>query len=120
MFARGLSTRDVEEAFRDEAGTSLLSRTAVSEVTERLWEEYEAFATRDLGDLDLIYLFVDGVAERLRPGQKREAVLCGWGIDREGKTHLIHLAPRTGSSPRHPDRPTCSSDSSRKIAVGRW
>jgi transposase-like protein len=95
MFARGFSTRDVEDAFRDEAGQVMLSRTAVSEVTEKLWEEYEAFATRDLSDLDLVYLFLDGVAERLRPGQKREAVLCAWGIDQEGKKHLIHLAPGT-------------------------
>jgi len=30
MFARGLSTRDIEAAFRDGEGRSLLSRTAVS------------------------------------------------------------------------------------------
>jgi hypothetical protein len=35
MFARGLSTRDIEAAFRDAEGRSLLSRTAVSQVTER-------------------------------------------------------------------------------------
>ena len=45
MYARGLSTRDIESTFADEHGRSLLSRTAVSEVTERLWAEYEAFAT---------------------------------------------------------------------------
>src|SRR5215831_12957177 len=51
MFARGLSTRDIEAAFRDASGASVLSRTAVSQVTERLWREYEAFAGRlsDLG-----------------------------------------------------------------------
>ena len=43
-----LSTRDIEATFRGEDGRSLLSRTAVSEVTEQLWEEYEAFAMRDL------------------------------------------------------------------------
>ena len=47
MFARRLSTRDIEAAFRDDSGTSVLSRTAVSQVNERLWQEYEAFATRD-------------------------------------------------------------------------
>ena len=36
MYARGLSTRDIEAAFRDASGASLLSRTAVSQVTERL------------------------------------------------------------------------------------
>ena len=30
MYARGLSTRDIEAAFRDETGTSVLSRSAVS------------------------------------------------------------------------------------------
>jgi putative transposase len=33
MFARGLSTRDIEAAFRDDTGASMLSRTAVSQVT---------------------------------------------------------------------------------------
>ena len=39
MYARGLSTRDIEACFQDEKGRSLLSRTAVSEVTERLWAQ---------------------------------------------------------------------------------
>jgi len=95
MFARGLSTRNIEALFSDEDGKSLLPRTAVSELTERLWEEYEAFATRDLSDHKLLYLFVDGVAERLRPGQRREAVLCAWGIDEEGHKVLLHLSPGT-------------------------
>lgn len=95
MFARGLSTRNIEALFSDEDGKSLLPRTAVSEITERLWEEYEVFATRDLSEHKLLYLYVDGVAERLRPGQRREAVLCAWGIDEEGHKVLIHLSPGT-------------------------
>ena len=39
----------------------MLSRTAVSQVTERLWQEYEAFAGRDLSEFAVAYLFVDGV-----------------------------------------------------------
>ena len=95
MYARGLSTRDIEAAFSDEEGRSLLSRSAMSEVTEKLWEEYEAFATRDLSEHKLLYLFVDGVAERLRPGLAREAVLCAWGIDEEGRKVLLGLSPGT-------------------------
>jgi hypothetical protein len=53
----------------------LLSSTAVSEVTERLWAQYEAFASRDLSEFEVIYLFVEGIAERLPLGQPREAVL---------------------------------------------
>jgi putative transposase len=40
MYARGLSTRDVEECFRDKAtGELLISRSAVSEITDQLWED---------------------------------------------------------------------------------
>lgn len=95
MFARGLSARDIEAAFRDADGASLLSRTAVSQVTERLWQEYEAFATRDLSEFPVAYLFVDGIAERLHAGMAREAVLCAWGITEDGRKVLLHLAPGT-------------------------
>ncbi len=37
LYARGLSTRDIEDAFTDQRGRRLLSRAAVSEITERLW-----------------------------------------------------------------------------------
>ena len=95
LYARGLSTRDIEAVFADETGTSLLSRTAVSEITERLWAEYEAFASRDLSEFEVVYLFVDGIAERLHLGQPREAVLAAWGILADGKKALLHLAPGT-------------------------
>jgi transposase-like protein len=93
LFARGLRTRDIEAAFGDGDGQSLLSRTAVSQVTERLWPEYEAFATRDLSEFVVAYLVVAGVAERLHAGMPREAVLCAWGITEEGRQVLLHLAP---------------------------
>jgi transposase-like protein len=95
MYARGLSTRDIEAVFTDTDGRSLLSRSAVSEITERLWAEYEAFASRDLTEFEVAYLFVDGIAERLHLGQPREAVLAAWGILRDGKKALLHLAPGT-------------------------
>ena len=53
-YVRGLSTRDIEAAFTDEDGVCLLSRSGVSEVTEVLWEEYEAFQQRDLRDIPVL------------------------------------------------------------------
>ena len=91
MLARGLSVRDIEDAFKDESGRLLLSRTAVSEIGQRLWEDYREFATRDLGEHDIAYLFVDGIAERIRPGQRREPVLAAWGHDAGGAKVLLHL-----------------------------
>ena len=91
MLARGLSVRDIEDAFRDESGRLLLSKTAVAEMGEQLWEDYQAFKSRDLGEYEIAYLFIDGIAERLRPGQKREPVLAAWGFTLYGRKVLLHL-----------------------------
>lgn len=95
LYARGLSVRDIERAFTDERGACVLSRSAVSAVTERLWEDYQAFAGRDLSEFKVLYLFVDGIAERLHLGQPREAVLAAWGITATGQKVLLGLAPGT-------------------------
>ena len=91
LYARGLSTRDIEDAFTDETGGRLLSRAAVSEITEKLWTEYEDFCKKDLSEHVIVYLFVDGIAERLRPGHRREAVLAAWGIGEDGRKSLLGL-----------------------------
>ncbi len=91
LLARGLSVRDIEDAFKDETGRLLLSKTAVSEIGARLWADYQEFCRRDLGEHEIIYLFVDGIAERIRPGQKREPVLAAWGIASDGKKVLLGL-----------------------------
>lgn len=47
MYARGLSTRDIEDALREiGCGRPLLSRSSVSRLSEALWEECEAFDQR--------------------------------------------------------------------------
>ena len=91
LYARGLSTRDIEDTFTDPQGRRLLSRAAVSEITERLWEDYAAFTKRDLAEHRVVYLYVDGIAERLRAGLPREAVLAAWGIGADGRKVLLHL-----------------------------
>jgi putative transposase len=98
MFARGCSYRDIEDTFRGADGRSLLSRTALTQVTEALWREYEEFATRDLSEVRPLYLFFDGIAERLRVGAPREAILVAWAITWEGAKVLLHVAPGTKES----------------------
>jgi putative transposase len=92
MYARGLSTRDVEDAFRDATGELLISKSAVSEITDRLWEDYQAFITRDLSKVEVEYMFVDAVFESLRRHGAKEALLVGWCIASDGGKHLLHLA----------------------------
>jgi len=102
MYARGLSTRDVEEALTDATGECILGRSAVSELTDRLWEEYEAFSARDLSEFAVIYLFVDAIYESLRlQGGPKEALLCAWGICADGRRVLLHLA--LGNKESHAD-----------------
>jgi transposase-like protein len=93
MYARGLSTRDIEETLRDrETGKLLLSKDAVSELTEELWEEYERFCERDLSGYDVVYLFVDAVYESLRQqAGLKEAILCSWAITSGGHKVLLHI-----------------------------
>ena len=91
LYARGQSSRDIEDTFTDETGRRLLSRAAVSEIAEKLWAEYEDFCKRDLSEHAIAYLFVDGIAERLRPGQRREAVLAAWGIGEDGGKSRLGL-----------------------------
>jgi putative transposase len=95
MYARGLSMRDIEAAFTDATGQCVLTRSAASLVTERLWEDYQAFACRGLHEPRVLYLFVDGIAEKLHLGQPREAVLAAWGIAANGAKVLLALAPGT-------------------------
>lgn len=93
MYARGLSTRDIEDALEQATGDRLLSRTAVSQVTEVLWAEYEAFAERDLSGFEVEYLFLDAVYESLREqGGGKEGLLCAWAICADGRKVMLHLA----------------------------
>ena len=92
MYARGLSTRDIEDLFQDAQGQPLLSRTAVSEMTEALWEEYESFCQRDLSGFEVVYLFLDAVYESMRLNRgPKEGLLAAWGITRDGHRVLLHL-----------------------------
>lgn len=92
MYARGLSTRDVEDALTDSTGACLLTRSAVSEVTDSLNEEYQAFQERDLSGYDLLHLFVDGIYEALRREERgKEAILVAWAITADGQKVLLSM-----------------------------
>lgn len=95
LYVRGLSTRDIEDALTDvgDGGEALLSRSSVSRVTETLWEEYEAFAERDLSGIEVMYLFADAVYESLRQQAGiREGILVTWAICSDGSKVLVHLS----------------------------
>jgi transposase-like protein len=92
-YVRGLSTRDIEDSFKDAEGEPLLSKSSVSKITDSINEDYEQFCQRDLSQFDLVYLFVDGVYESLRlESAIKEGLLCAWGITSNGCRVLLHLS----------------------------
>jgi len=96
MYARGLSTRDIEDLLTEiseDGQTPLLSKSSVSQVTEVLWEQFDAFTRRDLSNFDVVYLFADAVHESLRQQAScSQAVLVSWGILRDGSKVLLHMS----------------------------
>mgnify|MGYP001036703165 CR=1 FL=1 len=58
-------------------GDVILSKSAVSNVTEALYKDFEEFQGRDLSCFDVEYLFLDAVYKSLRMRfNVKEAILC--------------------------------------------
>jgi len=98
-YVRGLSTRDVEAALAEALGPEAsMSKSTVSRVCAAIREEFKAFKTRDLSDVELEYLFLDGSHFKFHQGAKSEPVLVAWGITTTGKPVLLPLAPGSSES----------------------
>ncbi len=92
MYARGCSTRDIEDLLKDEYGNILLSKSAISQLNERLWQEYESFCKADLSNYDVVYIFCDAVYESLRLHKSpKEGILVTWGILSSGAKVLLSM-----------------------------
>ena len=92
MYAGGLSQRDIEYSLEKALGQFVLSKSTVSELTDRLTQEYEAFRTRDLSGYEVAYLFMDAVYEPLRRWGSKTGVLCVWAICVDGRKVLLSLS----------------------------
>jgi len=91
-FVRGLSVRDVEASLADALGPqAALSTSTVARVCEASKEEFDTLKARDLSEVSLEYLFVDGSHFRMHEGARAEPVLVAWGITTEGRPVLVGL-----------------------------
>lgn len=61
MYAGGRSQRDIEYSLEKALGQFILSKSTVSELTDRLTQEYDAFHMRDLSGYEVAYLVMSGV-----------------------------------------------------------
>src|SRR5213593_5303478 len=81
MYVRGLSTQDVSALYGDTFGASRLSKSTVSRVTQQLNQEFDTWRRRDLSDLPVIYLFLDGQYHAARQGtDEKEGVLSAYAL----------------------------------------
>lgn len=97
-YVRGLSTRDIESTFVTDDGKAMFSRSTVSRLAERLHDEYQSFSRRNLSDIDVVYLFLDGVHEAVRRYTNGQALTCAWAICSDGTKQLLHIAPYQSES----------------------
>ncbi len=92
MYVRGLSTQDVSALYTDTFGGSRLSKSTVSRVTQQLNQDFETWRRRDLSDLSVVYLFLDGQYHAARQGtDEKEGVLSAYALLEDGQPVLLHL-----------------------------
>lgn len=98
-YVRGLSTRDIEATLADALGEeSALSRSTVNRICQAIKDEFDAWRTRSLKDVELEYLYVDASHFRNHQGARAEPVVCAWGITTDGKPVFLALASISAES----------------------
>ena len=99
-WVRGLSGRDIEALLAEALGPeAALSKSTASRICGRLRDEFEAFRSRDLSDLELDYLFLDASHFKMHDGSRAEPVLVAYGVTTVGQPVLVAVEP--GGSESH-------------------
>lgn len=94
-----MSDRDIEAALVEVLGPeAALSRSTVSRICQRIKTEFAEWKTRDLTDVELDYLFLDGSHFKMHPGAQAEPVLCAWGINTNGNPVFVGLQAASSES----------------------
>jgi len=99
MYVHGLSTRDIETVMTELLEGKGVSKSVVSQLTERLAEDFEKFRKRDLSRERFWFIFLDGTFVRYRiEAERKEPVLAAYGIREDGKKVLLSIAPGSRES----------------------
>jgi transposase-like protein len=99
-YLAGGNTRRIRGALQPLLKAAPLSKSAVSRVVATLKDGLEAWRTRSLADLDVIYVYLDGFALRVRSAGKVVSVpvLGVVGVLPDGQKHLLALDLCSGES----------------------
>lgn len=99
MYVRGLSTQDVGDLYAETFGESRLSKSTVSRITSRLTQDFDRWKKRDLSEMKVVYLFLDGQYHAVRQGsEEKEGVLSAHALLEDGTAVLLHLDLGPGES----------------------
>jgi putative transposase len=93
VYLSGTNTRRLRGALAPLLRGAPLSKDAVSRLVGRLREDFVVWAKRDLGELQIRYLFLDGWYPRVRIGRKRVRVpvLVTLGVCANGQRVVLDL-----------------------------
>ena len=93
VYLSGTNTRRLRGALSPLLRGAPLSKDAVSRLVGRLREDFEAWAKRDLSELKVRYIFLDGWYPRVRIGKKRVRVpvLVTLGVCANGQRVVLDL-----------------------------
>jgi len=93
VYLSGTNTRRLRGALAPLLRGAPLSKDAVSRLVGRLREDFAAWAGRDLGELKVRYLFLDGWYPRVRIGKKRVRVpvLVTLAVCANGHREIVDL-----------------------------
>jgi len=92
MYVRGLSTQDIGALYGEAFGETRSSKSTVSRITQQLTQDFETWRRRDLRDLPVVYVFLDGQYHAARPGtDEKEGVLAAYALLEDGTPVLRHL-----------------------------
>jgi transposase-like protein len=93
LYLHGLSSGDFVPALGQFLGSSAgLSAAVITKLTETWQAEQRAFATRDLSQVDYVYLWADGIHVNIRLEEHKLCLLVMIGVRADGRKELIALA----------------------------
>ena len=99
-WVRGLSDRDIEALLGEALGPdAALSKSTASRICAQLRDEFDTFRNRDLSNVDLDYLFLDGSHFKMHDGTAAEPVMVAYGITTVGRPVLSRWSPQRPSPP---------------------
>jgi transposase-like protein len=100
MYLQGVSTRKITSVMEELCGFEV-SSTQVSEATKQLDPALKAWRERPLGCFR--HVIVDALYEKIREGGRviSSAILIGYGIDDDGKRHVLGISIATSEAEIH-------------------